>query len=70
MDIRAEVAFHNQTNVAKHPKLQDGSTGSRIKLEIALWTDCFKRRCWRRTHVGMGLMFFQVSYLTYRAPGF
>ncbi|KAL8831032.1 MAG: hypothetical protein Q9191_001099 [Dirinaria sp. TL-2023a] len=75
IDIRAEVAFHNQTSVAKHPKLQDGSRTSRIKLEIASWTDCFKRRCWRRTHVGIGLMFFQgrqqfvgINALIYYSP--
>ena len=59
IDIRAEVAFHREVGAERHPNLQDGSTVSRIKLEIALWTDCFRRGCWRRTHVGVGLMFFQ-----------
>lgn len=61
IDIRAEVAFHREVSTLRHPKLQDGSTSSRIKLEIASWIDCFKRGCWRRTHVGVLLMFFQVS---------
>lgn len=61
IDIRAEVAFHKEVMAGTHPTLQDGSSSSRIRLEIASWTDCFKRGCWRRTHVGMGLMFFQVS---------
>lgn len=64
LDIRTEVAFHKEINAGRHPTLQDGSTSSRIRLEIASWTDCFKRGCWRRTHVGMGLMFFQVSFPT------
>ena len=61
IDIRAEVAFHKEVSATRHPKLQDGGTSSRVKLEIASWMDCFKRGCWRRTHVGVGLMFFQVS---------
>ena len=64
IDIRAEVAFHKEISATKHPKLQDGSTSSRIKLELASWTDCFKHGCWRRTHVGVGLMFFQVCLQT------
>ena len=58
-DIRAEVAFHKETSALRHPELQDHGVVSRIKLEIVSWTDCFKRGCWRRTHVGVGLMFFQ-----------
>ena len=59
IDIRAEVAFHKEVSAERHPNLQDGSAASRMKLEIASWTDCFRRGCWRRTHVGVGLMFFQ-----------
>lgn len=58
-DIRAEVAFHKETSAIRHPGLQDRSAMSRIKLEVASWTDCFRRGCWRRTHIGVGLMFFQ-----------
>ena len=58
-DIRAEVTFHQEISTLRHPTLQDRSSISRIKLEIASWGDCFKRGCWRRTHVGVGLMFFQ-----------
>ena len=58
-DIRAEVAFHRETSAIRHPKLQDGTLTSRFKLELASWGDCFRRGCWRRTHVGMGIMFFQ-----------
>ena len=58
-DIRAEVAFHKEISAIRHPGLQDRSAMSRIKLEVVSWTDCFRRGCWRRTHIGVGLMFFQ-----------
>ena len=58
-DIRAEVAFHRETSAIRHPKLQGSDTASRIKLEIAHFGDCFRRGSWRRTHVGMMMMFFQ-----------
>lgn len=62
-DIRAEVAFHREISALRHPKLQQKTRKNRMKLEIASWTDCFRRGCWRRTHIGIGIMFFQVSAL-------
>lgn len=71
-DIRAEVKFHKEISAARHPTLQNQSTLSRIRLEYASWTDCFRRGCWRRTHVGIGLMFFQqfvgINALIYYSP--
>ena len=71
-DIRAEVAFHKETSALRHPELQDRSIMSRIKLEIVSWTDCFRRGCWRRTHVGVGLMLLQqfvgINALIYYSP--
>lgn len=71
-DIRAEVTFHKEVSATRHPTLQDRSTVSRIKLEFASWTDCFRRGCWRRTHIGIGLMFFQqfvgINALIYYSP--
>lgn len=71
-DIRAEVAFHRETSALRHPSLQGRTAMNRIKLEIASWTDCFKRGCWRRTHIGVGLMFFQqfvgINALIYYSP--
>ena len=58
-DIRAEVAFHQEARILRHPNLQGKTALHRIKLEFASWTDCFRQGCWRRTHVGVGLMFFQ-----------
>lgn len=72
-DIRTEVAFHNEIAAERHPTLF-GSRNKmdRIRLEIVAWVDCFRRGCWRRTHVGMGLMFFQqfvgINALIYYAP--
>lgn len=71
-DIRAEVAFHQETSALRHPELQNRSRMSRIKLEIVSWTDCFRRGCWRRTHVGVGLMLWQqfvgINALIYYSP--
>lgn len=59
-DIRAEAAFQQEVSRERHPLLHKTRTvANRIKLEIASWTDLFKRGCWRRTHVGVGIMFFQ-----------
>lgn len=64
-DIRAEVAFHKEISVLRHPKLQQRTMKNRLRLEIALWADCFKSGCWRRTHIGIGIMFFQVRTLSH-----
>ena len=58
-DVRAEVAFRKETSALRHPELQNRTVISRVKLEILSWTDCFRRGCWRRTHVGVGIMFMQ-----------
>src|SRR5271170_1292156 len=59
LDIRAEILFHKELSAERHPRLQDESRSSAIQLEIVLWLDCFRRGCWRRTHVGVLLTFFQ-----------
>lgn len=72
VQIRAEVAFHKEVQATRHPQLQDGTRGSNIKLELAAWRDCFRSGCWRRTMVGVGLMFFQqfvgINGLIYYGP--
>lgn len=71
-DIRAEVALHHEISAERHPHLQKRTVGNRIKLEIASWTDLFRRGCWRRTFVGAGLNFFQqfvgINALIYYSP--
>lgn len=75
LDIRAEVAFHKEVAEKKHPNLAVSGQRSRsaaVKLEIAAYLDCFKQGYWRRTLVGMGLMFFQqfvgINALIYYSP--
>ncbi|KAK5113503.1 hypothetical protein LTR62_003372 [Meristemomyces frigidus] len=71
-DIRAEAALHQEISAETHPHLQDGSTSSNLRLELASWADLFKSGCWRRTHVGVGIMFFQqfvgINALIYYSP--
>lgn len=56
VDIQAEVTFHKEVAKQRHPNAYEKSA---LRLELASWTDTFRRGCWRRTHVGMMLMFFQ-----------
>lgn len=71
-DILAEVAFHKETSMFRNPNLQGRTKMNRIKLELVSWADCFKRGGWRRTHIGIGLMFFQqfvgINALKYYWP--
>ena len=71
-DIRAEHLFQKETTALRYPNLQDDKIGTRIKLELLSWIDCFKRGCWRRTHVGMGLMLWQqhtgINAVIYYSP--
>ncbi|KAJ5101606.1 sugar transporter STL1 [Penicillium alfredii] len=72
MDIQAEVRFHQEMNAEKHPNLQGSGTKNEALLELASWLDCFKKGCWRRTHIGVGIMFFQqfvgINALIYYSP--
>lgn len=74
-DIRAEVAFHQEIAEQKHPNLgvsRQRSCWVAVKLELAAYADCFKQGYWRRTMVGVGLMFFQqfvgINALIYYSP--
>lgn len=58
-EIRSEVAYRREIQTERYPRLQDGSTRSRILLQANNWADCWRRGGWRRTQVGVGLMFFQ-----------
>jgi MFS family permease len=72
MDIQAEVRFHQQMNAEKHPNLQGGGAKNAFLLEMASWADCFRRGCWRRTHIGIMVTFFQqfvgINALIYYSP--
>ncbi|CAO2656290.1 Nn.00g050930.m01.CDS01 [Neocucurbitaria sp. VM-36] len=71
-EIRAEVAFSQEVLREKHPQLQAPTRMNRFKLEVVSWTDCFRHGCWRRTVVGVGIMFFQqfvgINALIYYSP--
>ncbi|KAH7011267.1 arabinose-proton symporter [Ilyonectria destructans] len=71
-EIRSEVQYRKEVNAELHPNLQDGSTWSRIRLQIAGYLDCFRKGARARTHVGIGLMFFQqfvgINALIYYSP--
>lgn len=73
MHILTESRFQSDVLAERHPQLVNrDDTGSKIKLEIVSWLDCFKAGCWRRTLVGAGLMFFQqflgINALIYYSP--
>ncbi|KAH9220755.1 general substrate transporter [Leptodontidium sp. 2 PMI_412] len=72
MDIIAESTFQKQVLEERHPELVAKTRMNRLKLEIVSWTDCLKPGCWRRTHIGAGLMFFQqfvgINALIYYSP--
>ena len=60
IEIQAEVMCHQEISTERHPKLHaEPSRLNRIKLELVSWVDCLRSGCIKRTHVGMGLMFFQ-----------
>lgn len=57
----------------RHPDLVDATSVSKqLKLEIHSWVDCFRRRAIKRTHVAIGLGFFQqflgINALIYYGP--
>ncbi|KAK4913614.1 hypothetical protein LTR66_017198 [Elasticomyces elasticus] len=59
-------------NKEKHPELQGGGKKNAILQELSSWADCFRSGCWRRTHIGVGLGFFQqfvgINALIYYSP--
>ncbi|CAM1510980.1 Fc.00g084930.m01.CDS01 [Cosmosporella sp. VM-42] len=71
-EIRSEAQYRKEVSMEKHPQLHDGKIWSRIKLQVVGYTDCFRKGAWKRTHVGIGLMFFQqfggVNALIYYSP--
>lgn len=58
-EIRSEVAYRAEIEREKYPTLQDGSVKSRLLIQANNWADCWRGTAWRRTQVGVGLMFFQ-----------
>ena len=63
LGIQAKVLFHKEITAERHPRLEDRSRSSAIQLEIMSRLNCFRRGCWRRTHVSVILIFFQRKEL-------
>lgn len=59
LEIRAQVELHEEIRRERHPRWLDGSARSDLMLELGAWADCFKQGCWKRTWIGILLMFFQ-----------
>ncbi|PBP20311.1 hypothetical protein BUE80_DR008963 [Diplocarpon rosae] len=72
IDILTESTFQRQILEERHPNLVARTRSNRLKLEVVSWTDCLRPGCWRRTHIGAGLMFFQqfvgINALIYYSP--
>ncbi|GAB0132372.1 hypothetical protein EsDP_00000812 [Epichloe bromicola] len=72
LEIITESKFQRGILAERHPTLMSGGMSNTLKLEFSSWMDCFKKGCWRRTHVGVGLMFFQqfvgINALIYYSP--
>lgn len=73
MEIKAEVMCHQEVSAERHPRLHAQATRmNRVKLELVSWLDCLKPGCIKRTHVGVGIMFFQqfvgINALIYYSP--
>lgn len=58
-EIRAEAAYQKELAEAKHPGLNKPGLWNNIKLQYKLYIDCWKMPILKRTHVAIGLMFFQ-----------
>ncbi|KAI9640921.1 proliferating cell nuclear antigen [Ciborinia camelliae] len=68
-----EVSHIREIQLQRHGNLMNStSTFSKVKLELALWGDCFSSDSIKRTHVGVVIMFFQqfvgINALIYYSP--
>jgi sugar porter (SP) family MFS transporter len=70
--IRAEAVHNREAFLERHPTLGGPGWMMELKREIYGWVDLFKPGVIRRTHVGMGIAFFQqfcgVNALIYYSP--
>ncbi|OCF61357.1 monosaccharide transporter [Kwoniella mangroviensis CBS 10435] len=70
--IRAEAVRNREVAVSAHPQYQGDSFSSQLKLEAATWADMFRPKFFRKTQIGIMLMFLQqfvgVNALIYYSP--
>ena len=68
-EIRAEAQSQREIRTSRHPLAQESGILEAVRTEMAGFADCFREDCWRRTQIGIGLMFFQqVSIATPFCP--
>ncbi|KAF7527779.1 hypothetical protein PCG10_002250 [Penicillium crustosum] len=71
-EIRAECTYCKEESEKKHPNLINPGLWNTIKLQLALYVDCWKMPIYKRTQVAVGLMFFQqfvgINALIYYSP--
>jgi sugar porter (SP) family MFS transporter len=73
IEMRAEAAVQKEVQAERHPRLVvNPSATATFKLELASWADTFRRKSYKRTLVGMGLMLFQqlvgINAMIYYGP--
>lgn len=75
IEVRAEAAVQKEVQAERHPNLVNNSSlSASVKLELASWIDNFRKKSYKRTMVGMGLMLFQqlvgINAMIYYGPSF
>jgi len=72
MEMRVEAAYQRGISETQHPMVRESSYINSVKLEFALWLDCFRSRYWKRTAIAIGMMLFQhfvgANALAYNVP--
>jgi hypothetical protein len=57
--IRTEALHNREALLSRHPKNSGTGIANELRLEMASWVDMFRPAVIKRTHIGIGLMFFQ-----------
>ena len=57
--IRAEAVHNREAFLERHPMLGGPGLMMELRREVYGWIDLFRPGVIRRTHVGMGIAFFQ-----------
>ncbi|KAH8077366.1 hexose transport-related protein [Filobasidium floriforme] len=70
--IRGEAIHNREALLIRHPNMRGEGFKMELQREIASWVDMFRPEVIRRTHIGIGLMFFQqfvgINALIYYSP--